>query len=143
LNEICFPSLNNLKFSAGDVWENLDKIETDQTMLVHCRTGTLLPFPHLCEFYKRIAAKNIPTIGIAEHLRFDINTGRFTNQDDNEFTSIPKTHTGLTNLHDYKEALGRAGYQIVSKTRTPDISYRVVNQLALGEYVYIAFAELS
>lgn len=112
-------------------------------MLVHCRTGTLLPFPHLCEFYKRIAAKNIPTIGIAEHLRFDINTGRFTNQDDNEFTSIPKTHTGLTNLHDYKEALGRAGYQIVSKTRTPDISYRVVNQLALGEYGYIAFAELS
>jgi hypothetical protein len=141
LNENTFPAEQNLQFTWGEFWESVEKIDKDQTMLLHCRTGTLLEFGYLTEFYKELAKNEFPVIGIAEHFRFNMTDGRFLDQNADDFSSEVKTGTGVTRLHNYKKALSAAGYRIVVEKMVPDVSYRGRNVLALGEYVYVAIAE--
>ena len=143
MNDSSFDCPPNLKFVAGNLWENIDEIENPETMLIHCRTGTLIPFDDLCDLYGKFARKGIRSIGIAEHFRFDAEAGLFRDQNDEAFTSVTKTRTGQTYLHNYKKALQDAGYHIISDAMTPDVSYRGVNPLTLGEYIYVAIAELN
>jgi len=141
MNDQYFHGNENLHFTSGEFWETVKPINRDKSMLVHCRTGTLFQFDDLVKFYQDLYNSGFTSIGIAEHFRFDMRSGRFLDQNSPDFSSIVKTGTGVTHLHNYKKALSSAGYHIVSEKMVPDVSYRGINTLALGEYVYVAIAE--
>jgi hypothetical protein len=143
LNEKIFGATGNLRFVCGDFWDFFEKEDRDETMLLNCRTGTLLDYDSLLDFYRRLARNRVPAIGIAEHFRFSKNTGKFLDQDSVDFVSENKTGTGVTRLHNYKKALVDSGYKVVIEKSVPDVSYRGINVLALGEYVYVEIEELN
>ncbi len=144
LNEKHLPKLPNLSFVDGDLWSNLKYGNPHETLLIHCRTGTLFTFDALSELYRKFSEIGIRAIALAEHVRFDIVSGRFPDVSATEFTSKVKTKSGLTHIHNYRKALanfeGAPPYEAVVESRRPNLSYRKQNFMALGEYAFFLAA---